>query len=154
MAQVKAVPEGMHTVTPALTINGAAQAIDWFKRALGAEEIMRAPDPSGQKIWHAMIRIGNSMVFVNDDFPEMGGGKPSPARLWIYTDGVDAAWKRATDAGAKVKMPIGDMFWGDRMGTIVDQWGNEWTLAQHTKDMTPEEMKKAEDAFVASMPKK
>jgi len=152
MGKVKAIPEGMHSVTPSLTIDGAAKAIDWYKRALGAEEMMRAPDPSGQKIWHASIRIGDSVVFVGDAFPDMGGGA-LPTRLWLYVDGVDAAWKRCVDAGAKVKMPLGDMFWGDRMGTVVDPFGNEWSLAQRIKELTPEEMKQAQDEAVAQMKK-
>jgi PhnB protein len=150
---VKAVPEGMHTLTAQLSVDGAAEAIELYKKAFGAEEINRAPDPSGKKIWHAMIRIGDSMLFVNDTFPEMGGA-PHPASLWIYQSNVDALFKRAVDAGCKVMMPLMDMFWGDRMGTVTDRWGNRWNLAQHMKDMTPEEMKKAEQAFIASMPKK
>jgi uncharacterized glyoxalase superfamily protein PhnB len=152
MANVKAVPEGLHTITPALAVEGAAQAMEFYKRAFGAEEVMRAPDPSGQKIWHAQMRIGSSAFFINDSFPEMGG-KALPQRMWIYTEGVDQLWKRATDAGCQVKMPIGDMFWGDRVGTVVDKWGNEWTLAQHMKDLTPAEMQKAQDEFVAQMAK-
>ena len=152
MSKVKAVPEGLHTVTAALAVDGAAEAIEFYKKAFGAEEVMRAPDPSGKKIWHASIRIGNSQVFVNDTFPEMGGAA-NKSRLWIYVENVDALFKRATGAGATVKMPLGDMFWGDRIGCVVDKWGNEWNLAQHTKDMTPDEMKKAQDAFVAGMKK-
>lgn len=146
----KAVPEGMHTVTPALTIDGAAEAMAFYARAFGAVEIMRAPDPSGAKIWHAAMRIGDSTIFVNDAFPEMGS-LPNKTKLWIYLDGVDAAWKRATDAGMKIHMPLGDMFWGDRIGTVEDQWGNQWTLAQHVKDMSPGEMQKAQDDAVAAM---
>jgi PhnB protein len=148
----KAIPEGMHSITPHLTIDGCAKAIEWYKKALGAEEMMRAPDPSGQKIWHASMRIGNSIFFLNDAFPDMGGGAHMSS-LWIYTDNVDQAWKRAVDAGGKPTMPLADMFWGDRMGTLTDPFGNRWSLAQHVKDMTPEEMKKAQDAFVASQKK-
>jgi PhnB protein len=146
--RVNPVPEGLHTITPALAIDGCAEAIEFYKTAFGAVELMRAPDPSGKKIWHAMMRIGNSSFFLNDVFPEMGGG-PVRARIWLYLDGVDAAFKRATDAGAAVRMPLGDMFWGDRLGTVTDKWGNEWTIAQHVKDVTPEEMHKAMEAFGA-----
>ena len=146
----KAVPEGMHTLTPQLTIDGADQAIEWYKRAFGAELLSRAPDPSGKKVWHASMRIGDSIFFVNDAFPEMGGGA-QPASLWIYTDNVDQAWKRAVDAGGKVSMPMADMFWGDRMGSLTDPYGIRWNLAQHMKDLSPAEMKQAQDAFVASM---
>ncbi|HJZ83734.1 MAG TPA: VOC family protein [Polyangia bacterium] len=149
----KAVPEGLHTLTPALTLEGAAEAIEFYKRAFGAVEMMRAPDPSGKRIWHAVLRIGDSAFFMNDAFPEMGA-RPSPARLWIYLEGVDAAFKRATDAGAQVKTPVADMFWGDRIGTVIDRWGNEWNIAQHIKDLTPDEIKKAQDAFVAQMASK
>jgi len=152
MAKVKAVPEGMHALTAQLSLEGATEAIDFYKKAFGAEEINRAIDPSGKKVWHAMLRIGDSMFFVNDTFPEMGGGKQT-ATLWIYTDGVDAAFKRATDAGCQVKMPLGDMFWGDRMGQVIDKWGVTWCLSQRIKDMTPAEMKKAQDEFVAQMQK-
>lgn len=146
----KPIPNGLHTITAQLTVEGAAEAIELYKKAFGAEERMRAPDPSGKKIWHAEFRIGDSVVFINDAFPEMGGGA-NKTRLWVYADGVDTWFKRAVDAGCTVKMPVADMFWGDRMGVVVDKWGNEWTLAQHVKDMTPDEMKKAQDAFVASM---
>ena len=152
MNKVKAVPEGMHTVTPALTLDGAAEAIEFYKRAFGAEEVARATDPSGKKIWHASVRVGNSAVFVNDTFPEMGA-TARPARLYLYLDNVDAAFKRATDAGCTVTMPLADMFWGDRMGSVNDKWGNSWTLAQHIKDLTPEELRKAQDASVAQMKK-
>ena len=153
MAQVKAVPEVMHTLTPQLTIDGCDQAIDWYKSAFGAELQDRAPDPSGKKVWHASMRIGNSVFFLNDVFLDMG--EPAhPATLWLYIDEVDKAWKRAVDAGAKVTMPLSDMFWGDRTGTLVDPFGNRWSLAQRIKNLTPLEMKQAQDAFVASLPKK
>jgi uncharacterized glyoxalase superfamily protein PhnB len=149
----KPVPEGMHTVTVQLSVDGAAQAIDFYKKAFGAEEIHRAPDPSGQKIWHAQLRIGSSMIFVNDHFPDMGGHK-TQATLWLYLENVDAAFKRAVDAGAQTVMPVADMFWGDRIGTVSDKWGIRWSIATHVKDMTPAEMQKAQDEFVKSMPKK
>jgi PhnB protein len=151
---VKAVPEGNHTLTPQLSMDGCDKAIDWYKKAFGAELLGRAPDPSGKKVWHASMRIGNSLFYLNDIFPEMGSGAPQTASLWLYADKIDEWWKRAVDAGGKVTMPIADMFWGDRMGTIQDPFGNRWSLAQHIKDQSPEEMKKAQDAFVASMPKK
>jgi PhnB protein len=149
----KAVPEGLHTLTPQLSIDGATQAIDFYKKAFGAEEVMRALDPSGQKIWHAQLRIGNSAIFVNDTFPEMGS-KPSVSSLWLYLDNVDAAFKRAVDAGCTVRMAVADMFWGDRMGTVTDRWGVQWNIATHVKDLSPAEMKKAEEEFIKSMPKK
>ena len=144
----QAIPEGLHSVTPQLTVEGAADAIAFYKKAFGAEEIQRAPDPSGKKIWHATIRIGNSSIFINDAFPDMGA-VPLVSSLWIYTDAVDAAFKRAVEAGAQVKMPLADMFWGDRMGSLLDRWGNRWTLAQHTKVMSPEEMRLASEEAAA-----
>jgi uncharacterized glyoxalase superfamily protein PhnB len=152
MSNVKAIPEGLHTVTASMTIDGCAEALALYAKAFGARETMRAPDPSGKKIWHAEFRIGDSVIFCNDAFPEMGGGA-NVSRLWIYLEEVDQAWQRAVEAGLTVKMPIADMFWGDRMGTVVDKWGNEWTFAKHIKDLTPAEMQKAQDDFVASMKK-
>jgi PhnB protein len=153
MAKVSAIPDGMHSVTLALIIDGASDAIAFYARAFGAEEVTRAMDPSGKKVWHSMLRIGDSTIFVSDASPEMGT-VPMPSKIWIYGDHVDAAFKRATDAGGKASMPPTDMFWGDRIAQLSDRWGNVWTLAQHVRDMTPDEMKKAQDAFVASMKKK
>ena len=149
MAKVSAIPEGLHSVTANLTVEGAADAIAFYARAFGAEEITQAMDPSGKKVWHAMLRIGDSVVFINDSSPEMGT-LPMPTKLWVYGEGVDAAFKRATGAGAIPGMPPTDMFWGDRTAQVTDKWGNIWMLAQHMRDMTPQEMKKAQDEFVAS----
>ena len=151
MGKVKAIPDGMHSVTVHLRIDGAAEALEHYGKALGAEELPgRALDPSGKKIWHAAMRVGDSIVFVSDSAPEMG----SPAKgasLWIYSEDVDAAFARASAAGMKVVMPPMDMFWGDRMAKVEDRWGSEWNLATHVKDMTPAEMKQATDEFVARM---
>ncbi len=146
---VKPVPDGLHTITPALTIDGASDAMAFYVKAFGAEEVMRAPDPSGKRIWHAEMKLGNSHFYLNDTFPEMGAG-PNMTRLWVYVDGVDAAYKRAVDAGCKVRMALDTMFWGDRLGTLNDPWGNEWTLAQRVKEMTQAEMQKAGEEFAAS----
>jgi PhnB protein len=147
-----AIPQGLHSITPQLSVDGADKAIELYRRAFGAEVRNRAPDPSGKKVWHAHLQIGNSAIFVNDVFPDMGGGAQK-ASLWLYVENVDAAFKRATDAGFEVKMPLMDMFWGDRTGTVTDPFGNHWNLAQHMKDLTPEQMKKAQDEFVAQMAK-
>jgi uncharacterized glyoxalase superfamily protein PhnB len=150
MAKVKAIPEGLHSVTPQLVVEGAAEAVEFYKRAFGAEELPgRAMDPSGKRIWHTALRIGDSTIFLNDAMQEMGGPAPSPVTLWIYGEEVDALFKRATGAGAKVSMPLTDMFWGDRTGTVTDPWGNRWLLAQHIKDMSPQEMKRAQDEWLA-----
>ena len=145
----KAVPEGFHTVTPQLTLDNAVQAIDWYKRALGAEEVNRAPGPDG-KILHAELRIGESRIMVNDPVmgnkgPKMLGG--SPASLWLYVEDCDALFNRAVSAGGQVKMPIGDQFWGDRCGTVNDPHGYSWTIATHKEDLTREEMQKRQEEF-------
>jgi uncharacterized glyoxalase superfamily protein PhnB len=149
----KAIPEGLHTVTPALTVDGCAEAIETWKKAFGAEERMRAPDPTGKKVWHSEVRIGDSVIFCNDTMPEMPA-TPKQTRLWLYVDGVDRAFQRAKDVGLKVSMPPADMFWGDRIAEVHDRWGNQWVLAQHVKDLTPEQMKKAQDEFVAKSARK
>ena len=155
MAKAKRpVPDGFHTVTAALTLDDAAAAIDWSKRALGAEERSRAVGPDG-KVLHAEIRIGDSPVMLHD---AMGGGKSahalgaSPIGLWVYVDDADALYRRATSAGAKVaEGPMGqmaDQFWGDRCGSIIDPEGYTWTIATHKEDLTPEEMKQRQDAWM------
>ncbi len=158
MAKAKrAVPEGHHTVTPHLTLDNAAQAIDWYKEAMGAEEVARAAGPDG-KIMHAEIRIGDSLIMLND---EMGGGKSpkaiggSPASLWLYVEDCDALFNRAVAAGAKTAAgPMGqmmDQFWGDRSGTLTDPHGYQWTIATHKEDLAPQEMKQRMDAFMSSV---
>jgi PhnB protein len=143
----KGLPEGMHTVTPAMTLDGAAEAIEFFRKAFGAEELNRAEDPSGKKVWHAAIRIGDSTLFVNDPFPEQGAAAHA-SKLWVYSEDVDAAFKRAVDAGGKPGMPPTDMFWGDRVASISDRWGNNWTLATRKENLSEAEMKKRQAAAV------
>jgi PhnB protein len=147
------IPEGLRTLTPQLSLDGAAQAIELYKQAFGAVEHSRAVDPSGKKIWHAQIQIGDSAIFVNDTFPEMGAGTPVTGAMWLYGDDVDGRWKRAVDAGLTVKYPIQDMFWGDRTGSLVDRFGVQWTLGQRMKNLTPDQLKQAEADFVAQMAK-
>lgn len=149
---VEPIPAGYHTITAQLAIDGAAKAIEFYTKALGAEVVDTALDPSGQKVWHAALRIGESMIMVNDVFPEMGGSA-SHSSMWLYVPDCDASVKRAIDAGAKATMPVGDMFWGDRMGQVSDPFGQKWTIATRKLDLTPEVMKAAEKAFVASMKK-
>jgi PhnB protein len=150
----KAVPEGFHTVTPQLTLDNAAQAIDWYKKALGAVEVSRAVGPDG-KIMHAEVRIGDSPIMLNDAIMEGKGPKTlggSPASLWIYVEDADALFNRAVAAGAKVGAgpmgAMGDQFWGDRCGTFTDPHGYRWTIATHKEDLTPEEMKQRQDEFM------
>ena len=150
MAKAKrAVPEGYHTVTPSLTFDDAAGAIDWYKKALGAEEVARAKGPDG-KIMHAELRIGDSRIMLND--PIMGSKGPksmggSPASLWLYVEDCDLLFNRAVAAGAQVKMPMGDQFWGDRSGTVADPHGYSWSIATHKEDLTPDEMQKRQAEF-------
>lgn len=155
---VRAIPEGFHTITPSIVVRDAPKAIDFYKRALGAEEIMRMPGPTGS-IMHAELRIGDSVVMLSDEMPEMGVKSPkayggTPIGFYIYVENVDAAWKRALDAGARQLNPLTEMFWGDRTGRLEDPFGHTWTLAQHTRDLTPEEIKKGQEAFFAQMKKK
>jgi PhnB protein len=145
-SNVKPVEDGMHTVTAHLVVAGAADAIEWYKKAFGAEEIMRMPGPDG-KLWHAMIRIGDSVVMLADEFPDYGSVGPktlkgSPVTLHLSVENVDAYFKRAIDAGATVKMELADMFWGDRYGQVEDPFGHRWSMATHIRDVTPEEMVK------------
>jgi uncharacterized glyoxalase superfamily protein PhnB len=152
---VKRIPEGYHSVVPHLVVRGAAEAIDWYKKAFGATELGRSPGPGG-KLMHAVIQIGDSRVFLNDEFPGMGCGAPAkagdtPVTIHIWTEDVDSLFKRATDAGAKVVMPVMDQFWGDRYGVLSDPYGHRWSMGSHMKDMTPEEMHKAGEAAFARM---
>ena len=145
----KAVPEGHHTVTPQLTLDNAAQAIDWYKQALGAQEVSRAPGPDG-KLMHAEVRIGDSRIMLNDAVmgnkgPKALGG--SPASLWLYVEDCDALFNRAVSAGGQVRMPMGDQFWGDRCGTVADPHGYSWTIATHKEDLTREEMQQRSEEF-------
>jgi PhnB protein len=154
MAKAKnAVPEGHHTVTPQLTLDNAAQAIEWYKTAFGAEEINRAIGPDG-KIMHAELRIGNSRIMMNDTMmgsknaKAMGG---SPASFWLYVEDCDALFNRAVKAGGQVAGgPMGqmtDQFWGDRSGTLTDPQGYTWTIATHKEDLTPSEMNQRQEEF-------
>lgn len=153
--KAQAVPKGYHTVTPSLVIDGAAQAIDFYKKALGAEELSRFPGPDGS-IMHAEIRIGDSTLMLADEMPDQGTRGPksrggTSVSFFIYKEDVDAAWKRAVDAGAKPVVPLADQFWGDRAGSFEDPFGHLWWLAQHIQDLTPEELRKSAEAFFSQM---
>ena len=153
--KAQAIPKGYHTVTPSIVVAGAAKAIDFYKKALGAEELMRFPGPDG-KIMHAEIRVGDSVIMLTDEMPDQGARGPkaiggTPVSFFIYGENVDAAWKRAVDAGAKPIMPLADQFWGDRTGSLEDPFGHHWWLAQHIQDLTPEEIQKGSEAFSSQM---
>ncbi len=150
---VKPIPEGMRSITPHLICEGAAEAIEFYKKAFGAVENGRMPGPNG-KLMHAQIRIGDSALMLVDDFPEMGGHGPkalkgSPVTIHLYVEDADKVFNQAVAAGATVRMPLADMFWGDRYGQIEDPFGHHWSIATHKQDLTPEQMQ----AGMANMPK-
>ena len=147
MPKTKSVPDGMHTVTPHLVCAGAAEAIEFYKKAFNAKEAGRLPGPQG-KLMHAMIRIGGSAVMLADEFPDWGSFGPkslkgSPVTIHLYVENVDAFVKRAVDAGAKITMPLDDMFWGDRYCKLEDPFGHHWSVATHMHDVSPGEMRQA-----------
>jgi len=152
------VREGYQTVTPTLTVRNGAEAIEFYKKAFGAEEIMRVPGPDGKGIMHAEIRVGNSRIMLGDESPSMGCLAPATlggpgGSLYVYVPDVDAAFKQAVAAGAKVLMPVTDMFYGDRFGQVEDPSGHRWGLATHVEDLAPEEMARRQREFFASMAK-
>jgi uncharacterized glyoxalase superfamily protein PhnB len=150
------IPAGQHTLTPHLVTKGASEAIEFYKEAFGAEEISRMPFPGsdGQvKIGHAALQIGNSKLFLCDEFPDHGGFGPSghsPVTIHLYVTDADATFARAVAAGAKVSMPLADMFWGDRYGKLVDPFGHHWSIAEHLEDLTPEQMQERMAAFAGA----
>lgn len=153
------VREGYQTVTPALTVRNGAEAIEFYKKAFGAEEIMRVPGPDGKSIMHAEIRVGTSRIMLGDEAPSMGCLAPVSlggpgGSLYVYVPDVDAAFKQAVAAGAKALMPVTDMFYGDRFGQVEDPSGHRWGLATHVEDLAPEEMARRQGEFFASMAKK
>jgi len=145
--KVKPVPDGFHTVTPYLVCAGASDAIAFYKKAFGATEQMRVPTPNG-KLMHACIKIGDSLIMLNDEFPEMGALGPKSRQgtsvtIHLFVAEVDAAFARAVKAGAAVKMPLQDMFWGDRYGLLEDPFGHSWSLATHQRDLTAKHIQEA-----------
>ena len=151
---VKAIPEGFHTVTPSLACKNAAAAIEVYKKAFGAVERMRMPSPDG-RIMHAEIQIGDSILFLGDEFPGRTAA-PRPGALqsqqiYLYIDNVDATYKNAVAAGCKEGMPPTDMFWGDRMANVIDPEGHNWNLATHPEDGAPAEMARRGKEWMAQM---
>jgi len=146
MSKVKPIPEGYHTATPYLIIKNAAGAIEFYKKAFGAKELMRMADPDG-KVMHAEIKIGDSPIMISDEMPERGVRGPqslggTSGSIFLYVEDVDALARQAIGAGAKELMPVQDQFWGDRYGKLVDPFGHVWDVATHKEDLTPEEMRK------------
>jgi PhnB protein len=147
---VKPIPDGYHTMTPYLTVKGADRAMDFYKKAFGAKEIMRMP--YGDKVAHAEMKIGDSMIMLADESPEMGAFAPAgntPVCLCLYVDDVDKVFKQAIAAGGKERRPLQNQFYGDRSGMLTDPFGHVWNIATHIEDVSPEEMKRR----MAAMPK-
>ena len=145
-SKVKYLPDGFHAVTPYLTVKNAGEAIEFYKRAFGARERVRMPTPDG-RVAHAELQIADSIIMLGEECPEHGSVSPetlegSPVGLALYVEDVDDAFDRAVRAGALVKEPVGDKFWGDRSGSLTDPFGHKWMLLTHVEDVSPEEMKK------------
>jgi PhnB protein len=143
---VNPVPNGFHAITPHLTVRGAAKAIEFYKEAFGAQSLGVMPAPNSEKLMHATIKIGDSMIMLADDFPEWGSQLPQdptatwPVMIHIYTADTDGMFQRAVAAGATAVMPPMDMFWGDRYAQLKDPFGHRWSIGTHVKDLAPEEM--------------
>lgn len=153
---VQPIPAGYHSISPAITCKNAASAIDFYKEAFGATEMNRMSGPGGM-VMHAELRIGDSVIFVSDEFPGMStsptpGAVPS-GYLFLYTPNVDDVINRAVAAGAQISMPVTDMFWGDRYGKITDPFGHSWGVATHVEDVAPDEMQRRSAEWTASMVK-
>ena len=151
----KPIPEGYHTLTPYLAIDGAAEAIEYYKKAFGAKERVRMDAPDG-KIGHAELEIGDSLVMLSDPFPQASTAPPkelggTSASVFMYVEDVDAVVKKAVDAGATVTMEVADQFWGDRFGSVQDPFGHVWSIATHVEDVPPEEMAERAKAAMAAM---
>jgi len=155
---VNPIPSGYHSVTLGLTVSDAAKAIDFYQKAFGAEEISRFPSPDG-KIMHAEIRIGDSIVMLSDEFPDMGNASPSTLKgtscgIMIYCKNADEMYQRAIKVGAREKMPMEDQFWGDRYGRVQDPFGHEWSLATRQENLTAAEMQERAQKAFSVPPKK
>jgi PhnB protein len=151
----KPIPEGYHTVSPYLTVDNAARAIEYYARAFGAKELVRMDGPGGT-IGHAELEIGDSRVMLSDPFPQASTRPPkelggTSASVFMYVEDVDAVVKQAVDAGATVTMEVADQFWGDRFGTITDPFGHVWAIATHVEDVPPDEMAERAKAAMAAM---
>jgi len=153
---VKPIPEGYHAITPFLTVRGADRAIDFYRRAFGAEELSRMPGPDGQSVMHAELKIGDSRIFLCDEIPGMGCRSPqslggSASGIYLYVRDADETFRKAAALGATVKRPLEDAFWGDRCGTVTDPFGYDWSVATHKEDVPPEEMKRRMGDFLEEM---
>ncbi len=153
---VAPVPEGYHTVTPALTIRGAGKAIEFYKKAFGAQVLDRVDGPDGKSVMHAALQIGDSRIFLGDEMPGMACRSPetlggTTSSIYLYVKDADSVVKRAIDAGATLKKPVENMFWGDRFGSVADPFGYVWDVATRVEEVSPEELRKRAAAFVKEM---
>jgi PhnB protein len=149
---VKRVPEGSHTVSPHLVVRDGVKMIEFYTKAFGAKEIRRSLAPDGKSLLHAELQIGDSKIFVNDEFPQMNAVCPltrggTSVVIHLYVEDVDTLFNQALAAGAKVVMPLADQFWGDRYGVVEDPSGHQWSMASHVQDMTQEQLKAASAAM-------
>ena len=156
-AQVKAIPTGYHTITPALIVKDARAAISFYKKAFGAQEKEVFTGPDG-RVMHAEVKIGDSILMLTDEMPQMGSLSPtslkgSPASLYLYVENADSLFQQAVKAGAEVAMPITDMFWGDRWGQVSDPFGYKWSIATHKEDLTLDQMRRRSEQFFAAQAK-
>ncbi|OJT26763.1 hypothetical protein BO221_01690 [Archangium sp. Cb G35] len=151
------IPKGYHIITPSLVVKGAKEAVEFYKKAFGAKEVGKAMTTPDGKVLHGEFRIGDSIVMYSDEFPGMGSRSPlsvggTSSSLLIYTRDADAVYNQALATGAKVAMPIGDAFWGDRYGVVIDPFGHHWQIATHKEDLTPKEMARRAQAAMSSPP--
>ncbi|MCY1081837.1 VOC family protein [Archangium lansingense] len=156
-AKAQPIPKGYHILTPSIVVKGAKEAVEFYKKAFGAKEVGKAMTTPDGQILHGEFRIGDSIVMYSDEFPNMGSRSPlsvggTSSSLLIYTRDADALYKQALAAGAKVAMPIADMFWGDRYGVVVDPFGHQWQIATHKEDLTPKEMARRAAAAMSAPP--
>ena len=152
------IPKGYHTVTPMLMFKDSRKAIDFYKLAFGAQEHYAMPGPDGKGVMHAEMQIGNSIFMIGDEYPQQPGKSAetaggSPVSFYLYVEDADEAFRTATDAGAVTDMPVQDMFWGDRVGTVRDPFGYSWSVATHTRDLSPEDIRQGAEAAFAQMAK-
>lgn len=155
----KSVPDGFNTLSPYLIVKDAPSAIEFYKKAFGAEEVCRSTMPGTGAVMNAQLRIGNSMLMLNEEFPQWGSMSPrslggSPVCVHLYVDDADKAYQRAVQAGAEATMPLMDAFWGDRYGKLRDPFGHEWSIATRKETLTPAEIAGRAEQFFANMPKK
>ncbi|MGE5662803.1 MAG: VOC family protein [Deltaproteobacteria bacterium] len=156
---VAPIPEGYHTVTACLTIRGAGKAIEFYRKAFGAELLDRVDGPDGKSVMHAALRIGDSRIFLGDELPGTGCRSPeslggATSSFYLYVKDADAAVRQAVDAGGTLRQPVTNAFWGDRFGSIADPFGYAWDLATHVEDVPPGELRKRAEAFTRELASK